>query len=241
MRPLVRWTIGATNALGLTILRESVESFRSAYPEFDTIICYNNMGHTALLEYDNILPQEETMLPHPLRKQDVNNYGESTGCGWKLCPPRLRPEAHELWLDNDLVICRRIEEIDAWLDGDKAIITEGLARRRMFGVFDHLIKPDLRLCAGLFGLPPGFDFAAAISERLPLLHGLPLGGFDEQGLTASVVSNMPYIMVPLTQVHICEDHMPTGHNYPGYHFVGANRKDWHRGWRAYKVARVLLS
>lgn len=241
MRPLVRWTMGDVSEAGHEILRESVRCFAAIYPEFDRIICHNHLDELYLLGIDAEL-RNQTLADAPcVLAEPIDNYEESTGCGWKLCPPRLRPDSHELWLDNDLVICKRIEEIDRWLAGNKAIITEGLGRRRMFGLYDEHISPELRLCAGLFGLPPHFDFAAAIRSRIDVMEGKPLGGYDEQGLTASVVTSMDYIIVPLSQVHIAEDHVPfSSHLYAGFHFAGANRKPWHRGWQSYKKTQAGL-
>jgi hypothetical protein len=241
MRPLARWTIGNVSHTGKEILRESVKMFKEVYPEFDYLVCCNgvNLEQFRDLEVD-LLQQEASMFPYALREHDPEDYGEATGCGWKLCPPRLNPDGCELWMDNDIVIMDRIQEIDDWLDAkEHSIISEGHPRARMFGLFDRFIKSGLHACAGLFGLPPKFDFKQAILPYLSVLihDSKPLGGFDEQGLTVAAVTNgTKYVIVPIDKVFICEDLsvLPTTLP-PAIHFVGANRKHWHRGWKQYKL------
>lgn len=240
MRPLARWTIGDVSDTGKEILVESVRLFRRIYPEFDRVVCYNNLEASSIAHLEaDLFEQKESMSVCPLRENDKSIDSEAMGCGWKLCPARLRPEGCELWIDNDLVIRQRISEIDNWVTAaDHGVITEGLHRQRMFGLFDKFIQSHIRACAGMFGLPPGFDFAEAIRRYKPVLEesGRELGGFDEQGLTVAVVTNMSsYKIIPLQTVWISEDHVPfptTSHS--AYHFVAANRKPWHRGWKKYK-------
>ena len=236
MKPLVRWTIGPVSELGHKILKRSVEKFKKIYPEFDCVVCYNNIEKKLLDEIDvDLFEQKKEFLDIQLTNPD-DNVEEASGCGWKLCPVRLRIESHELWIDNDIVIEKRIPEIDEWLNlKTSGIITQGLGRKRMYGPFDKFIRQDLHLCAGLFGLPPNFDLLKSMYNFLYVLDGKTLGGYDEQGLTASVVSNMKnWIMIPHEKLCIIEDHDPRFvENAMGYHFTAANRKNWHRGWKIY--------
>src|SRR5688572_12825908 len=103
MKPLARWTVGKVTNTGMEILRESVRVFGRIYPEFDRVVCYNNVERPA--GFDGLYEQMATDLPYPLLGPDADpGEGGSPASGWKLCPPRLRPEAHELWLDNDIVV-----------------------------------------------------------------------------------------------------------------------------------------
>lgn len=245
MKPLARWTIGDVNHTGLEILRESIRLFRRLYPEFEYLLCYNGIDPKKIESIGvEMFEQRADMFDHPLSPHEPDNYGEATGCGWKLCPPRLRPDACELWIDNDLVIRSRIPQIDRWLEEQNhGIVTEGLHRQRMFGLFDSFVPAHVHACAGLFGLPPGFDFAGVIRRYLHVLRhdNKPLGGFDEQGLTVAVVTNMPrYEIIPLSVVHITEDQAPFPTEWKSaYHFVGANRKHWHLGWQCYKARSAV--
>lgn len=235
-QPLVRWTIGPTTDIGLEILRESVSLFSDIYPEFKRVVCFNHIEKDKLDGIDaELLEQNIGMVCFDLRVPD-DNPDEASGCGWKLCPARLNPEGHELWLDNDLILLKRVPTIDRWLQGNCAIITEGTGRCRMYGCYDSCVPEGLHVCAGLFGLPPFFDFEKQI--RLRALSNL--GGYDEQGLTASIVTNMKFRVVPLSEVCICEDFLEFPEVSCGIHFVAANRKPWHRGWKHYKRFSIKL-
>jgi hypothetical protein len=237
MKPLARWTLGPVTATGKKILRESVKLFAKAHPEFDRVVCYNHVEASELVDLSNLaelVEQSANAVPCDLSLPS-NDPDEATGCGWKLSPPRLRLDAHELFLDNDLVIRERLLEIEAWLGGNSGIIAEGLHRRRMFGVFDKHIGAHIHACAGLAGFPPGFDIQEQIVNYSPFLCGKSFGGYDEQGMTTAMITNMAhYILVPLTTCHIAEDHQIFPDKMPrAVHFTGANRKEWHRGWSAY--------
>lgn len=236
-KPLVRWTIGPVSDIGHEILCESVRRFSEVYPEFDRVVCYNHIERPKLPVSCDYFDQ--STYPHPCQLSEPDsNIEQATGCGWKLVPPRLRPKGLELFIDNDLIIRNRIKELDEWIkDKTSGLISEGLHRKRMFGMFDGFISPEIRACAGLFGMPPYFDFMEKI-KHYTSYSDKPLGGYDEQGLTVATVTNMSrYILVPLSSLHICEDHVPFPDSLPdALHFVGANRKPWHRGWKAYKKA-----
>lgn len=249
MRHLARWTIGPVSDTGFDILKESLRLFSAVYPEFDRVICYNHIPASrleAVKNWADLYEQKLEDVPCCLAEPD-DDPEAATGCGWKLSPPRLRPDALELFIDNDIVIRQRLEAIDHWMAlGDCGLVAEGLGlhRLRMFGVFDPYIHRHIRACAGLFGLPPGFDFAERIKYYSQFMEGQPLGGYDEQGLTVATVVNMPnYVLVPLTQLAICEDQEEGTYPEflpPAIHFVAANRKPWHRGWKAYRRARTLM-
>jgi len=237
-QPLVRWTIGPTNSTGLEILRESVSLFSYVYPEFKRVVCFNHIEKSQLVGVDaDLLEQNSDMVPFELRRPD-SNPEEASGCGWKLCPPRLNSEGYELWIDNDLVILKKVPSIDHWLSVGGGIISKGSGRRRMYGAYDGSVPAGLHVCAGLFGLPPSFDFQSAIESRL--LRHIPLGGYDEQGLTASILTNMDMChIVPSSEVCICEDYLEFPEVSCGIHFAAANRKPWHRGWKFYKSFKLL--
>lgn len=241
MKPLVRWTIGPVNCIGHDILKESVKLFSKVYPEFDRCVCYNNIDKSDIMDlskFADLICQEESSVPCRLTPGS-SNPEEASGCGWKLAPPRLRIDSHELWIDNDLIILERMSEIDNWIETENtSIISEGLHRKRMFGVFDSVIDPKVHVCAGFFGLPPNFDFYTKIEEYSKHLSD-SLGGYDEQGLTSAIVTDLDYFLVPLSKMHIAEDTRLFPSKLPsGIHFVGANRKEWHSGWKSYLRRKI---
>lgn len=249
MKPLVRWTIGPVNGCGMEILEESVKQFGRIYPEFDRVVCYNQIPISDLPEFETevvLYEQSSGDLAYPLMGYDdplinvdaqLRKYGMA-GSGWKLCPPRLRIDTHELWLDNDIVIWERIPQINEWLVSQKNIISEG--RGRIFGQFSHLVPSHLKLCAGFFGLHNGFDFNFAILEHCKLLHGGALGHYDEQGLVSAIISNSSHIVVPQTELRIVQHNeiLPPVRP-PAIHFVGANRHS-HPAWHTYKISKIKL-
>ncbi len=155
--------------------------------------------------------------------------------GWKLVPSRIRNEAHELWLDNDVLIWKRVPAIDLWLSSNTGIITQGL--HGLYGRFKEFVKSPLPVCAGVFGLPPNFNFESKIinlynyklqSKRLEM-------PFDEQGLTAAIITNIPgFIKIPMNQIKICENENDKANNVCGIHFVGTNRGH-KQAWKNWKL------
>lgn len=225
---------------GEEILRHSIRTFQRIYPEFDVVVCWNHLTDAQLADLRS--------LAVPLYQQSVNdlNYQlESTdappgekhsmpGWGWKLCPPRLRPETYELWLDNDILLRDRLPTIDTWLGTARTLISTG--HKRAYGTFDLLV-PDVTLCAGMFGLPPYFDLAPRIYRLTEMLGGKPLGYYDEQGIVAvSVLENDP-LVVPMSELlTVKELKRPLAR---GLHFIGANRTDRHEAWELYKCYTLM--
>ena len=124
---------------------------------------------------------DQLSLPHKTSNSEVEDHF------WKLCPIRLRPETHEIWIDNDIVIRERIPEVDDFLTKETTIISQAWGREK-YGRFDAIVPKTepWTCCAGFFGIPPHFDFQA---KALELCNGYPLQGFDEQGLVASIVTS----------------------------------------------------
>jgi hypothetical protein len=129
-----------------------------------------------------------------------------------------------------------MNEIDQWLKGNYCIISEGIGRN--FGIYDKLIHPDLKICAGFFGLPPNFDFYKEILLHCKLLKGKTLGSWDEQGLVTSIATNNNHIVVPLTSMAIVEPSFDMPLNSSAYHFVGANRLEKHEKWEQFKLSKI---
>lgn len=238
MKKIARWTIGPVSSIGFDILLESLRFFSKIYPEIERVICFNNIDPSLLKmasKFADVLEQKGEDVGCLLTPPDAN-VEEASGCGWKLSPPRIDIESHELFIDNDVVIRERLPQIDEWLTSSKGIISQGQGRKRMYGRFDSFISKEIHVCAGVFGLPPYFNFFEMINQKIQFLNGVTLGGFDEQGLTSSIIVNMSdYLLIPNTSLVISEDHVGFPQIMPSaIHFVGANRKPWHRGWKAYK-------
>lgn len=240
MRPLWRWTIGDVSEVGWEIFSESVRQAKKVYPEFDFLICYNNL-----------FPREELSLQKwgvSLYCQEVVEYAfqhqesNRTDYSWKLVPPRFRMNAHELWVDNDLVIRDRLPEIDQWLASQTTIISASKEVISRYGRYTDSIDPWIKCCAGFFGLPPGFDLEAKIAE----LCSEPLVNYDEQGMITKIVTASPgWIEVDFENLKMLGSWNPERIGMPfrlppGVHFVGANRaktKEW-APWLCYRLRTI---
>ena len=244
--------MGNVSEAGWECLSESTRLLPKVYPEFDFVICYNSFHQETLLKtrrkdrnphreaklkeerLDRLRSfgidlyeqkEEELDIPHNfLRPESVSNHA------WKLCPTRLRPESHELWIDNDAIITDRIPEIDKWLNKDVPIISTAFGREH-YGRFDPKIDNDVACCAGLFGLPPHFGFKEKLLQGC---GGVPLEAFDEQGLVVSIVINeegwIPISASNFNQVGWFRTLKP----HRGYHFIRLNTGT-NSAWEDYKL------
>ena len=244
MKPLIRWTFGMVEKPGLEVFQMSVKRFRAIYPEFDCVICYNNLreNHLEILKNMGVdlYEQKPSDLDYPLTSVEspLGWKGAMPGWGLKLCPPRLRPESHELWVDNDILIRERLPEIDQWLNSEVPIIAKGYRYNAgYYGVFADCIDENKNCSAGFFGLPPNFDFESAILERCyRVLRGEPLGHFDEQGLVTSIVTNRDHIVAD--NVKIIKE--PVSKPLPkALHFIATNRQPTHDIWRDFKCSILV--
>lgn len=238
MRPLWRWTIGDVSDVGWEILAESIWQARKVYSEFDFVICHNNLDEhkiQRLLKFGiPLFDQDKAVTSYVY--EDQYKYG--TDYSWKLVPPRLRADSHELWVDNDLVIRDRIPALDDWLHSDSAIISASRDGIPRYGRYTELIDRSISCCAGFFGLPPNFNFEGKISE----LCDSPLVEYDEQGLVTKIVTDSPgWIEVPFGDLLMLgfwnTDRMRFRSCLPeGIHFVGSNRAkgEW-KPWLCYKL------
>jgi hypothetical protein len=241
MRKIARWTIGKTNSLGEECLRQSVRRFKILYPEFEIIVCCNNLADNQRLGLNNlnveIYDQKSNELDYPL--VDVNSpfgwKGSMPGWGWKLLPPRLSINSHELWIDNDVIVRERIPSIDKWLESNRSLVS--LAHQRAYGVFDQEVPGNTPYCAGFFGLPPGFDFNSRILHHCKKLNGRPLGYYDEQGVTVSCLLEADPIVIPETELSVVKILKKPYSN--ALHFIGLNRTNDHKPWSDYKCYTLM--
>jgi hypothetical protein len=227
---------------GEEIFRMAVKRFQALYPEFDCVVCYNNCQpeQERMLRSMGIdsYVQRETDLRYPIMQaHDPEGWlGAAPGWGWKLCPPRLRPRGHELFVDNDLLIRERLPEIDKWLASDKFLIAQSHRDDpKYYG--DFPVPAGTKCCAGLFGLPPNFNFSEEIIRRCKrTLSGKPLGHWGEQGLVTSTVLSNPHIIVK----SVVNVKVPPEKPLPlALHFIAANRLDRHDCWEKFRDDALL--
>jgi len=256
MKPLWRWTIGYRNFDGFEtqsrafeMLKLSVKMALRIYKdEFDYVICYNNLSDERI----KWIEQLGVPILHQGEYQQIHTF-------WKFVPSRLRIKSHELFVDNDLILEKRIPQLDEFLqDQTSFLITEG--RNRCYGLFLNRIPSNLQLNAGFLGIPPNVKIGNLIQEKLNEV-GVNMTCTrprDEQGLLAHIVSSRKFIKIPLSEVSTIYSEQilqwpenstgwliipPIPPSHPpgrcGSHFVGANYADVHYGWDRYK-RRYLL-
>lgn len=220
-KPLLRWTVGNISKLGREILEHSINSVKNHYPEFDLIVCHNSPVDVSVQTIDQTMFTKMFHCP-------------PASCSWKLYPPRLRKDCHEIFIDNDIVLNGKIPALDQFLDSEKTLVCE--ARRRLYGRFENRVPQDLLINGGIFGLPPKYPFEIKIREFIKN-HKSWDGFFDEQGVVASLLHGG--ITIPLTQLNILTQDSDMDFKCAAAHFCGANRTENHKAWDQFKKCMFL--
>jgi hypothetical protein len=230
---------------GEEVLHAAIKRFKIVYPEFDCVVCCNNLlkGQlTRLKELGvDIHEQREEDWDYPIVAADAERgwKGWSPGTGWKFCPPRLRPEGHELWVDNDVIIRERLPKIDEWLESDDTCIisTDHRYDKEYYGAFGDKIPEGVALSSGLFGFPPHYDLGSEITEKChEVLQGKPFGYSDDQGLAAWIIHNNKHIV---TDNVLVVKQTPKKPFPKAIHFTTANRSDENDFWDTYRNSILL--
>jgi hypothetical protein len=235
--PLVRWTIGPVRKAGFDCLEESVCSFRRIYPNTKIVICHNQLTPAQVCRLEK--------LKIPLLDQIISKDSSEIslippiGVAWKLYPPRLSPDTHELFIDNDLVIEDRVEEIDRFLAGDMTLLLQETTRH--YGKFERHVPPGYCINSGLFGLPPGFPFGNYIKFYASSWEencGHASRTWDEQGLVAAILlAYKRSVIIPFTTITNCEKNYTPS---KGMHFIGLNRRTFHIPFADYKTRNIKM-
>jgi hypothetical protein len=254
-KPLWRWTCGPCLSQGLEILAESIYRTTRAMgvDAFDWMVCYNSITRESL-EYLQraigdlpVTLHAQNWIDCPIddemrtpRRIDGSYEGNGNICGgtlWKVSPSRMRRDAHEIVVDNDVVVLKKFPQIDEFLAStDKAVILEEPIR--FYGRYNHLMPEAPFLNSGFMGLPPGYDFGAAIRQSWEE-HGrfTKISQADEQGLLMYTLSKQPSLRVkPHQMKEVLARDMAvkiTG-DEQAIHFTQANRIPSHVSWKNYK-------
>jgi hypothetical protein len=234
-KPLVRWTLGPCHPDGIRCLCLSIAKFQKLY-DAEIVICFN------------CVPE---LIPEELKRYrliDQNRYSDLTlpkpiGVAWKLYPPRLAPDRHELFIDNDLILADPVPQLEAFFTGDHTLLLEETGRT--YGRFESHVPQGFCINSGLFGLPPGFDLRRFIDfyvtddwEQNAIGEHAKSITWDEQGLVAlALLSYARYNLIPKEVVSNCEHELIQA---KGFHFIGLNRRDFHRPFRLYNSSSVKI-
>ena len=236
MKTTLRWTIGPVSESGFQCLSMSVRMAKKIYPEFDRVICHNQLNADQLrfinqLEANTINQHDHIHhLPYPPEGETVH---------WKLFPPRVSPDTHEICLDNDVVLLDRIYEIDKFLEyDDKFLSYQGL--HSIYGQHDKTVSPGININSGIYGLPPRFDFQGEIENIIKPWEDK----FDEQGIVATIIHRNEHFMISQCVIPIIEKWMPISYfsknkMCKGFHFVGLNYQESHKQWNQFRRRAIL--
>jgi len=233
MKPIARWTIGNTSAAGYECLQLSIKSFLKFY-DAEVVICHNCP--------ENNLPT----MPFRLIDQQIiseKSKIKPTGVSWKLYPPRIDINRHEIVIDNDIIFMDQIPEIDAFLKNDCTLLLEGDSRT--YGRFERYVPEGYQINSGIFGMPPRFDLHKYVDFYCRSDWEINAFGqhkesktFDEQGLVALALLNYhKYAIIPSTSVTNCERELVMA---KAMHFIGLNRRKHHYPYALYKSAKTKL-
>lgn len=235
MQPLIRWVIGPVSDNGFECLRLSVKLAQRLYPECRFAVCHNGMSNEQLASLPPVELVDQSSFVNSIELPPPNEVGKPA---WKLYPPRLNEEGHEIILDNDILLYKRSELIDEFLGRkDLCLVTE--AYKRSYGVrFEDLVPPDFNINSGVVCLNPGFNYWRSIKSVLD--YGKKIGfvawedHFDEQTVVATILSRQNTKIIPLEDIHVCAADYRKGRI--GMHFVGLNgSEDQH--WLRYLTER----
>ena len=242
--PAVRWTIGDVSDRGWEELRLSVWGARRLFgPAATYAVCVNTVPVADAKPRAGPLPagvdwHAITAADIPAVLTEHLDAGLTEGTGWKLAPLRLYPDRHELSLDNDCVLWAVPPAMADWLASpvDRLFAADVTVA---VGQFEPEVG-GLPRNSGIRGLPPGFDFDAALREALARARRrlgrqvVLTSELDEQGLQAAAVSvGGPPLVVPVDDVSICSPFHPHRPDLGrcGAHFVGSNAR--HISWDYY--------
>jgi hypothetical protein len=275
MKPLFRWVIGDVRNEGFCILSDAIKNLLKLYKnDFDFLICSNATKSNSKKKLKEISKKFEIQIYEqswndlPINQSLIMKTNDQIrqGTFWKLCPPRLRLEAHEIICDNDLVFVNPIDAITEFLDRKNAIL---MLKEDAFcvGKYFYLFEEKENYNSGLYGLPPYYDFAKEIKATWSEKKFQDLMWRDEQGLVTGTLKKFEHITIQASEIiHLFDHGRCFGYDYDfveeknvktrlmknmkfnkfnfsvsdkGYHFLGANRNN-HELWKEYKRKNLFL-
>lgn len=267
-KPIFRWTVGDVSDDGLSILNASIKIALSIYKNnFDWYVCFNGIQldkiNSLVSKYPTIKLYKQDWSQSPLKidepeqksKEEKNSLLIS-GSVWKICPPRLNINVHEIVVDNDIILHRHLEEIDQFLTSkNKTLIAAGCK----YFCGEYAISSPLN--SGFYGLPPNYDFSCKLYDNWIRNPKGFLNYADEQGLVCQTLEKENHIIIPCSKLCLLppnklwfkntnfnsKKEVKYGSKYSlnlfkksyGLHFVYANRMK-HNGWKFYVKQKFFL-
>lgn len=157
-KPLVRWSVGDSTPQGFDAFVETtIRTPMALGSRFDYLICSNAVNMKGDIEYvgkrQSIEVKQITWDAFPLPACTCQpNPTDRQGSFWKMCPPRLRIDAHEILLDADVIIRACPPQFEEFLASNKPMIS--MEDLRCYGKYYTHFYGDRGYNAGIIGLPP---------------------------------------------------------------------------------------
>jgi hypothetical protein len=153
-------------------------------------------------------------------------------------------ETHEIIMDNDIVILKKIPQIEEFLNSDKVLILEEPIK--FYGRFtDQFPSEAPFLNSGFMGLPPGYDFGGEIRKTWEKYGKLgTISQADEQGLLMLTLNQNPSIRIkPTDIIEILSRDFGTKitGQESAIHFTQGNRVLKHRAWIEYNDLKKKMT
>jgi hypothetical protein len=237
MKPLIRWTVGPVKPLGLKILKLSILNIKKLYgDQFDLILCFNQI-QPSLLKHLDIELYDQSKYKHKL-PEPIDEL-------WKIYPPRLRINCHEIVMDNDLIVFEKLIELDQFINNDATLLLAG--KKRYYGQYDNIVPSNFYINSGFYGMPPNFDFEKKIKKihKGNWIQNRKKELFDDQGIIAGSLLSYPQKIIISNDVifnynTFLKDNMPS--HIKGIHFINANTIGKHIGWNEFlkKTSKIYL-
>ena len=235
---IFRYSIGPVKKQGFICLNESIKLIQKIYPSSDVFVCHNQLNSQQL----NFLKKIKNIKL--INQNELNFKLKPIGVSWKLYPNRIDNQAHEIFIDNDIIIKEKITEIDLFFNQkNHFLILED--EQRAYGQFDKHIKSDVLINSGLFGLPPHANFESFVDYyvnewQINSGYGHEFSKtFDEQGIMALyLMQQKDKIYISKNTLTKCETKFVEG---KGFHFIKLNRKGFHEPFANYfnKYKKIL--
>lgn len=224
MKNIVRWTIGNVSNEGMECLKRSVCNFVQLYKnEFRYFICHNNVEEKKIIwssKYNIDLINQEKHI----NELDIHPPSEKNPC-WKLYPPRIDINSYEIFIDNDLIIYKKIDLEEA-IKSNIFIVSEALEKN--YGSFNKKINTAPNFNSGFFGIPAFFDLRKEINKTISNFNVIwSRSHFEEQGLLSYIIKKNKNKIISLDEIYVSFGDYQLAKN--GYHFAGLNcenKKFW---------------
>jgi hypothetical protein len=217
---------------------ESIYHFKRLYgDQFVSAVCFNCDGISLQKGLvDMVIDQRLVSHSLSLNPPRSNLKG---GPAWKFYPPRLSPNTHELLIDNDLILYRKTDKIEEFLQTDDVFVLTEAAKRSYTDWAEHYIRTGFEINTGIIGLPPYYDLASNLNQAVDYFHLKHWSDhFDEQSLVAYLLQSHNTKIISIEDVSICRPHHKFRRGKCGVHLVGLNYgHDLH--WQMYKNVLML--